>query len=210
MKRLPRFVGEVSAFDVDLNSLPPAPPPSPIEAVSHWRRSPLARFARLRARLFPTTSTQPADLIELAGWNGFEELSGPVAGVLRCLSVRSPEKLTRRAVRIPVGRVLSWVWRPVRVAHNCELSAKGTKPPPVTLAEVRFWGERFFLVRDGHHRSEVCKMRRVEHQLGVVGEVFVLDPTQWTIVPGGVRSRDGSVLKLAADEVAAARWLGVP
>ncbi len=52
-------------------------------------------------------------------------------------------------------------------------------------------------------------MRGAEHQLGVIEEIFDFDPAHWTIVPGGVRGRNGSVLKLAADEAAAASWLGV-
>lgn len=185
------------------------PKASPITGLLHWRRSPDLKFAKLRARLIPKTSAQPADLIELAGGNGFEELSGPVVQVLRRLSRRTKIHPGNRARNVPVDRILSWVWQPVRVARNCELSATGSKPPPIDAVEVRLGRQKFFFILDGHHRTEVCKMRQEPKILAKVKQVLIFEARKWKISRSGARDVVGHYVKLGPDEVAAARWLGV-
>lgn len=200
----------VASLFPDIGAPPPEPtPPSPIESLWHWRRSPEPKYVRLRAELIPTKSSQPTDLIALATGNGFEEVSGPVAEVLRRLSHRSRIKPPRRATNIPTDRVLSHIWQHGRVARIFELSAKGTRPPPISVYEIRFAKERFFLIDDGHHRTEVCKMRHQEQVLALIRDVFVFDTSRWTLVRGGVRGATGELRTLPADERAAARWLGI-
>lgn len=194
----------------DMAAAPVEPAPrSPIDDLRHWRRSPDVKYVRLRAQLIPTKSSQPADLIALATGSGFEEISGPVAEVLRRLSRSSRIRRTSRAIKIPVDRILSYIWHHARVARNFELSAKGTKPPPISAYEVRFAKESFFLVYDGHHRTEVCKMKGDAHVAAVVKQVFVFEPKRWALMRRGVRSTDGQVVLLPEDERAAARWLGI-
>lgn len=194
--------------DMDTTPAKPAPP-SPIEALRHWRRSPDAKYVGLREQLIPTKSSQPADLIALATGSGFEEISGPVAEVLRRLSRSSRIRRSPRATNIPVDRVLSYIWHHARIARTFAMSAKGTKPPPISAYEVRFAKESFFLVYDGHHRTEACKMRGDAHVAAVVKQVFVFEPNRWSPIRRGVRSADGDIVLLPEDERAAARWLGI-
>ncbi len=74
---------------------------------------------------------------------------------------------------------------------------------------VRFAQEPFFLVYDGHHRTETCKMRGNADVAAVVEQVFVFDPKRWSLIRRGVRGVDGESVLLPEDERAAARWLGI-
>lgn len=183
--------------------------PSALDEVWRWRRSPEQQFAALRARLLPSTSKQPTDLMELAANVGFEELSGPVAGALRYLSRHCRIKHSRRVTKIPVDRILSWVWRHGRVLRNIELAVKGGKPPPITVTEIRFGREIFYLVYDGNHRSEVAKIRGEDRIAAVIQQTLVFEPRRWILCRNGVRSTAGKFMKLPVDQLAAAKWLGI-
>ncbi len=192
--------------------LPPAkPPPGEREVcrMRHWRESPEAPYPQLRAALFPKRGHQPANLISLLDGPGCHEIAEPIAWAFRMLARQVNVLPARRAVRVPVKRVLSHAWQPVRIARLFE-PKRGRKIPPVTLWEVRFRGEHFYLVADGHHRCEVAKMRGEEHVLAVIEDVRHFVPDDWAPAPGGFRHRrKGTLQAVAADLRAAGRWLGI-
>lgn len=123
-----------------------------VDNMLHWRGNPDPRFAHLRALLYPLVRQQPKNLIELLRHAGMKELLEPIAWSMRMLARRIKTRQTRRVVSVPVERVLSHIWMPVRVANIFEKSAKGTQPPPVSLSRMRFMGEEFYIVEEGHHR----------------------------------------------------------
>lgn len=177
--------------------------------MQHWRGSNEAPHPDLRAALFPKRGYQPANLISLLNGPGSHEVAGPIAWAFRALARRVNIPTSRRAVRVPVARVLSHAWQPVRIARLFEPKC-GRKIPPVTLWEVRFRSERFYLVADGHHRCEVAKMRGAEHVLAVIEEVRHFVPGDWAPVPGGFRHRRKGTLQVVAKDLqAAGRWLGI-
>lgn len=187
----------------------PVPGAREVERMKKWCDSPDSPFCELRAALFPIRGYQPRNLIDLLDDLGQKELVGPISWAFRMLSHCLDGPTSRRVVSIPVARVLSHIWQPVRVTRLLQPS-RGKLIPPVVLSEVRFDGERFYLVSDGNHRCEVAKLRGQDRVRAVIEGIQLFKPSDWQLTKQGVRHRrTGKYHKLAKDVRAAARWLGV-
>ena len=61
--------------------------------------------------------------------------------------------LNRRAMNIPVHRILATAWNPGRLARCERLLAEGRTPPPVYLSRYMLAGQNWYTVSDGQHRT---------------------------------------------------------
>lgn len=181
-----------------------------VDRMLGWRGSQDARYARLRASLFPPPARQPDTLLALLQKPGYPELIEPLAWTIQTLSRSCNQRPTNRVVHVPTNCVLSHIWQTGRVARIFEKLQQGTTPPPASLYLVWFRREKFYLVEDGNHRCETAKMRDVAKIPARIGEVRRFVPTDWRITNRGFRhTRTREFRSAPADYRAAARWLGV-
>lgn len=202
-------------LDVEIDHILLAPPSKKtrgtrgIEAMREWRRSPDAHFAKLRARLFRFRCKQPEGLLHVITDLGMEEINSPIAEALRALSEHINEPVSEAVKEIPLCRILSHVWMPVRIGRIFSYP-RGSKPPPVDLVEFRFEGESFYAVYDGHHRCESAKMRWEKTIPAKIDSVAIVRPHIWRITPNGLLNTETKLeLPRPVDVRAAAHWLGV-
>ena len=181
-----------------------------LAAIIHWRTDQAPLFAGLRARLFPRRSVQPAHLSALLAGFRCAEVIDPLVWTIHTLARRCSPR-SRRKVIVPVQRVFSHIWQPARIARIFDGLHTGTQPPPVSLSRIWFRGEDFYVVDDGHHRTEVVRMKRGERISARIIEECHFVPSDWLVTRTGFKhKRSGELREAPADYRAAARWLGVP
>ncbi|WP_145928725.1 hypothetical protein OH491_19625 [Termitidicoccus mucosus] len=88
---------------------------------------------------------------------------------------------------VPLARILSHVWQPVRLERIFSFPKK-SKPPPVHLEQVEFHGEFFYSVSDGNHRCEAAKMRGNKTISAIIESATVVRPENWRVTARGLRN----------------------
>lgn len=81
-----------------------------------------------------------------------------LATVLTAISeIDDSRDLNRRAISVPIHRILAYAWRPDRLERCAALLAEGRTPPPVHLVRYKLAGLNWYTVSDGHHRTVAAR-----------------------------------------------------
>ena len=108
-----------------------------------------------------------------------------LAAILPMLAELDDAKdLNRRAISVPVHRILATAWRADRLARCERLLAEGQKPPPVHLVRYKLAGENWYTVSDGHHRTVAARNAGRKRIRAVVGCETPIHPDRYVLRDG--------------------------
>lgn len=116
-----------------------------------------------------------------------------LATVLTAISeIDDSRDLNRKAISVPVHRILATAWNPGRLARCTELLAEGRTTPPVHLVRYKLAGLNWYVVSDGHHRTVAARNAGRKRIRAVVGCETPCRPERYLL-------RDGRLWRKVVD-----------
>ena len=92
--------------------------------------------------------------------------------------------LNRKAISVPIHRILATAWRADRLARCERMLAEGHTPPPVHLVPSKLAGENWYTVSDGHHRTVAARNAGRKRIRAVVGCETPIYPDRYVLSDG--------------------------